>query len=96
MKQIDSKEKEYLFEAILSMETAEECSAFFEDVCTIKELDSIAQRLTVARLLRSGLTFNEIVERTGASTATISRVNRCLNYGSGYKSILEKMDNRTN
>ncbi len=96
MKQIDDKEKEYLFEAILNMETTEECRAFFEDVCTIKELDSIAQRLTVARLLRDGLTFNEIVEKTGASTATISRVNRCLNYGSGYKALLEKMDNHTN
>lgn len=91
MKQISNAEKEYLFEAILKMETLEECRTFFDDVCTIKELDAIAQRLTVARLLRSGLTFNEIVEKTGASTATISRVNRCLNYGSGYKNILEKM-----
>lgn len=91
MKRNVEKEKEYLFDAILKMETADECRDFFDDVCTIKELESIAQRLTVARLLRSGLTFNEIVEKTGASTATISRVNRCLNYGTGYRNILEKM-----
>lgn len=92
MKQGTDKEVELLYKAVMSIESMEECKNFFDDVCTIKEITAIAQRLTVARLLRDGLTFNEIVEKTGASTATISRVNRCLIYGEGYKSVLEKLN----
>ena len=92
MKQSIDKEIEFLYNAVLSIESLDECKDFFDDVCTIKEITSIAQRLTVARLLKEGMTFNEIVEKTGASTATISRVNRCLIYGKGYKSILKKLD----
>lgn len=81
-----------LFEAILKIETLEECYAFFEDVCTINEIKSIAQRLEVAKLLEQKVTYTEIQHQTGASTATISRVNRCLGYGSdGYKLILERV-----
>lgn len=84
-----------LFEAILKLENIEECYRFFEDICTIKELQSISQRLEVARLLESGKTYSEIEEATGASTATISRVNRCLHYGAdGYKLILQKLVNQ--
>ena len=81
-----------LFEAILKLENMEECYRFFEDICTIKELQSISQRLEVAKLLKDGKTYIEIEEVTGASTATISRVNRCLHYGAdGYKLILAKL-----
>ena len=72
---IREEEQERLFAAILSLESAEECRCFFEDLCTIKELNAMAQRLEVAVLLKQGETFNNIVEKTGASTATISRVN---------------------
>lgn len=80
-----------LYEAILSLKNEEECRIFFEDLCTIKELETMTQRLEVARMLICGSTFNEIVAATGASTTTISRVNRCLNYGDGgYKLVIEK------
>ena len=80
-----------LYKAILSLENEEECRKFFEDICTIKELESMSQRLEVAKMLSAGSTFNEIVAATGASTTTISRVNRCLNYGDGgYKTVLDK------
>ena len=81
---------DHFFEAVLTLKSVDECYKFFEDVCTIKEIYSMAQRFTVAKLLKNGKTFNEIVEETGASSATISRVNRALNYGKGYKAILEK------
>lgn len=88
---IRKQEKEKLFEAILSLENVEECARFFDDLCTINELNVMAQRLEVAVLLKQGETFNTIVEKTGASTATISRVNRCLKYGAGgYESVLSK------
>ena len=79
-----------LYNAILSLKTNQDCRAFFEDICTIKELETMSQRLEVARMLIGGATFNEIVASTGASTTTISRVNRCLNYGDGgYRLVLE-------
>jgi len=81
-----------LFEAILLLQNEEECYRFFEDICTINEIKSMGQRLEVARMLRSNCTYHEIVEKTGASTATISRVNRALNYGEdGYKLIFERI-----
>lgn len=87
-----SEEIEQLFGAILKLENLEECYRFFEDVCTIKEIQSLAQRLQVARLLSEEKTYSEIEKITGASTATISRINKCLGYGAdGYKLILEKM-----
>ncbi|MBR3919367.1 MAG: hypothetical protein IKJ59_11635 [Clostridia bacterium] len=78
-----TQEKEKLYEAILALKTIEDCDMFFEDLCTINEINAMAQRLEVAVLLKQGETFNTIVEKTGASTATISRVNKCLKYGSG-------------
>ena len=81
-----------LFEAILMLDDIEECYAFFTDICTAREIQSIAQRLHVARLLKIRKTYNVIEEETGASTATIPRVNRSLNYGSnGYDLVLDKL-----
>lgn len=86
-----SAETDALFDAILSLRSQEECYRFFEDICTISELRAISQRWEVARLLDQGMTFSAIVAQTGASTATISRVNRCLNYGAdGYRLALKR------
>ncbi len=74
------------------MKTREECYAFLEDVCTIREIQDLAQRLAVAKLLSEKVSYSEITAKTGASSATISRVRRCLEYGTGgYKNILEKI-----
>ena len=90
-----NKEVDDLFQAILALENEEECYRFFEDICTIKELQSIAQRLQVAKLLREKKPYSDIEELTKASTATISRINKCLNYGSdGYKLILDRLDTK--
>lgn len=84
-----------LFDAILSLETKEDCNCFFDDLCTISEIKSMCQRFEVARMLDKDIIYTEIAEKTGASSATISRVNRCLNYGSGgYRNVLDKMRNR--
>lgn len=84
-----------LFEAILALETEEECYRFFEDICTVAEIKSLAQRLEVAKMLQGNATYGDIADSTGASTATISRVKRCLNYGAdGYKMILEKLNRK--
>lgn len=81
-----------LFEAILTLKNVEECYKFFEDICTIKEIQDLQQRLTVAKMLDEGRVYSEITEKTGASAATISRVNKCLTYGSdGYKTVLERL-----
>lgn len=81
-----------LFEAILALKDQEECRAFFQDLCTVAELKAMAQRLEVAQLLDQGLIYNDILQRTGASSATISRVNRALQYGAdGYKTILPRL-----
>lgn len=81
-----------LFDAILCLKTREECYSFFEDLCTVNELLSLSQRFDVAAMLKNGQTYLEIAEKTGASTATISRVNRSLNYGNdGYDMILERL-----
>ena len=91
---VRNNETDRLCEAFLVLEDVEECFSFLEDVCTIKELHAIAQRLEVAWLLKEKKTFSDIVELTGASTATISRVNRCLMYGSGgYENVLGKLEN---
>lgn len=81
-----------LFEAVLVLENIDECYQFFEDICTVAELKSLAQRLEVAKMLRTNRTYGEITSRTGASTATISRVKRALNYGAdGYKLVLDRL-----
>lgn len=82
-----------LFQGILLLENQEECYQFFEDICTISELKALAQRLEVAFMVKHGHTYDNIVANTGASTATISRVKRCLNYGAdGYNLILERVE----
>ncbi len=82
-----------LIEAILLLQNIDECYSFFEDICTIAEIKALAQRLEVARMLRQKKVYTEISEKTGASTATISRVNRSLNYGAdGYTLILDRLD----
>ena len=81
-----------LFKAILTLDTVEECYAFFDDLCTVPELKAMAQRYVVAKMLSEGEIYNEIVRETGASTATISRVNRSLNYGAdGYRLTFERL-----
>lgn len=81
-----------LFEAILTLKTVEECESFFSDLCTVKEIKETSQRFEVARLLSAGYVYSDIAEKTGASTATISRVNRALNYGEGgYKAAIERL-----
>ncbi len=81
-----------LYQAVLSLKTPEECRAFFEDLCTVAELKAMSQRLEVAQLLDEGLIYNDILQRTGASSATISRVNRALQYGAnGYKTVLPRV-----
>ncbi|BEU88175.1 YerC/YecD family TrpR-related protein [Selenomonas sp. TAMA-11512] len=83
---------DHLMEAILALQTVEEGYQFFEDLCTISELKALAQRFEVARMLNAGHTYEDIVARTGASTATVSRVKRCLHYGAdGYKIVLDRM-----
>lgn len=83
----------FLFDAILALKTHEECYAFFDDLCTVPELKALSQRLHVAKMLSEHKVYSEIVAATGASTATISRVNRSLAYGSdGYKIVFERLD----
>lgn len=91
-KKIRTEEVDHLFEAILTLKDKEECYLFFEDVCTVNELLSLAQRYEVAQMLRNKNTYLEIAEKTGASTATISRVNRSLNYGNdGYDMVFKRL-----
>ncbi|GAA0789180.1 YerC/YecD family TrpR-related protein [Hathewaya limosa] len=92
---LKSDEMDYLFKAILSLENIEECYKFFEDICTINEINALKQRLQVAKMLIEKKTYVDIAEETGASTATISRVNRALSYGSdGYKLIFERIEHK--
>lgn len=92
---LKSPEVDALFEAILTLENEDDCYRFFEDLCTINELQALAQRLWVVRMLRQRATYQEIAKTTGASTATISRVNRSLLYGAeGYSMVMEKLDKR--
>jgi len=93
MDQIRHEQMNKLFEAILTLKSIDECYEFFEDACTIKELQEIAQRFEVATLLWQGKSYNEVNQATGASTATICRVKKCLVYGnSGYRIALERMN----
>ena len=95
MKRFHSEATDKLFEAILSLENIEQCYDFFEDLCTIKEIKDMTQRLEVAKLLNEGKNYQEISEITSVSTATISRVSKCLNYGSGgYKKAIEELGDK--
>lgn len=92
-KSIRTEAVDHLFEAVLQLKNKEECYRFFEDVCTVNELLSLSQRFEVARMLTQNKTYLEIAEQTGASTATISRVNRSLNYGTdGYQMVFSRME----
>lgn len=85
MNKLRNENTDLLFNSILTLKTLDECYDFFEDICTVKEIQSIAQRVMVAKMLKDGTVYSDIVNKTGASTATISRVNRSLNYGNdGY------------
>ncbi|MBS4936797.1 TrpR YerC/YecD [Lachnospiraceae bacterium oral taxon 096] len=96
-KKIKTEAVDHLFQAILTLRNEEECYTFFEDVCTVNELLSLSQRYEVAKMLRERKTYLEIAERTGASTATISRVNRSLNYGNdGYDLVFERIKGEEN
>ena len=92
-KTVHTEAVKHLFEAVLQLENVEECYQFFEDVCTINELLYLSQRFEVAKMLTENNTYLEIAEQTGASTATISRVNRSLNYGNdGYQMVFSRME----
>ena len=94
-RKIKTEAVDNLFEGILSLKSKEECYIFFEDICTINELLSLSQRFEVAKMLREQKTYLEIAEKTGASTATISRVNRSLNYGNdGYGLVFDRIENK--
>jgi TrpR-related protein YerC/YecD len=95
MSKFYTKEVDELFRAILSLESIDECRLFFEDVCTIKEVLDISQRLKAARMLRGGSNYAEVCAATGMSTATISRVSKCLEYGNGgYRLVLDRQENK--
>jgi TrpR-related protein YerC/YecD len=92
---LESEDMDFLFEGVLSLKTKEECYRFFEDICTINEIKAFEQRLQVAKMLAEKRTYLDIASTSGASTATISRINRALNYGSdGYKLILGRLKSK--
>lgn len=91
MKHINNEDWQLFCQAILSLENEEDCRTFFEDICTIKEVQDITQRLRVAAMLADKKNYQEISAATGASTATICRVNKCLTYGEGYRRMLDKI-----
>ena len=93
MEKLHISQVDELFQAILTLESVEECYRFFEDACTVKEILEIAQRFQTARMLSGGANYAEINRETGCSTATISRVRRCLEYGNGgYRTAIERMN----
>lgn len=93
MAKIDKKYLENLYRAILSLDNVNECACFLDDICTIQELEAISQRLEVARLLHQGKNYIDINKLTGASTATICRVSKCLSYGDGgYKTVIQRLE----
>lgn len=95
-KKIKTEAVDSLFDAILCLENRDECYSFFEDLCTVNELLSLSQRFEVAAMLKNHNTYLEIAEKTGASTATISRVNRSLNYGNdGYEMVFSRLEKKT-
>ena len=93
MSKLRNTETDLLFEGILKLETVEECYRFFTDICTIKELQAMTQRLQVAKQLCEGRNYNEVYQDTGVSSATICRVNKCLNYGDGgCRMVLQRLE----
>ncbi len=97
MKKLRSESIDRLFQTILNLETIEECYDYFEDICTVKEIADMSQRLDTAILLNKGLSYQKIMEEVGVSTATIGRVSKCLNYGSGgYHLAIDKLNKEEN
>ena len=95
MKEINDERIDTLFKAVLELKTVDECRRFFTDLCTISALKSMSQRMEVALMLKDKNIYTDIAAKTGASTATISRVNRCINYGSdGYNLVIDRMENK--
>ncbi len=90
-KHIEKNEISNLFKAILSLKTEQECQDFFDDLCTNKEVEQMAQRVCAAKLLMEGKTYNQVIEETDISSATLSRVSRCVQYGKGYSEILKRL-----
>lgn len=88
-KKVDEKMTNELFELISSMKSAEDCKALFEDLCTVKEIEQMAQRVRAAKLLLEGKTYNQVIDETDISSATLSRVSRCVQYGEGYSKYLK-------
>lgn len=96
-RKLQGSDIDFLFRAILKLETVEECYNFFEDLCTVPELKALSQRIHVARMLQDHRVYSDIVAETGASTATISRVNRSLHYGSdGYQVVFDRLEAEDN
>ena len=97
MEKLHTKEMDDLFSAILTLDSLDECYKFFEDICTVKELLDIAQRLKAARMLKAGENYSIVCRETGMSTATVSRVNKCLEYGTGgYDIVLSRLEEKNN
>ena len=97
MTKLRNPDTDQLFEGILKLRSVEECYRFFTDICPIKELQAMTQRLQVAKQLYEGRNYNEVYRDTGVSSATISRVNKCLNYGDGgYKTVLDRLEEKEN
>ena len=95
MQRMDKNAINRLYSAVISLKTKEECSAFFDDICTVQELEALAQRLEVACQLLEGKSYVDINKNTGASTATICRVSKCLNYGDGgYKTVIDRIGDK--
>ena len=94
IKKKERSQSDLLYESILTLQSVEECKQFFQDLCTMSELRAMEQRLEVAILLSNGMIYNDILERTGASSATISRVNRALQYGEGYQAVLPRIQEK--
>lgn len=93
MNKLNDEKLDFLFKGILTLNTVSECYSFFEDLCTVAELQEMSKRLLAAKMLKDNYIYTDIAEKTGLSTATISRVNRCLKYGSdGYMTILDRLD----
>ena len=93
MAKVEKKYLDNFYQAILTLKSPEECAAFFDDICTIQEMEAISQRLEVARLLHQGKNYVDVNKLTGASTATICRVSKCLSYGDGgYKTVIQRME----
>ncbi len=90
-KHIEKNEISNLFKAILSLKSEQECQDFFDDLCTNKEVEQMAQRVCAAKLLMEGKTYNQVIDETDISSATLSRVSRCVQYGKGYSEILKRI-----